>query len=256
MTFPFWTYPLLFLVGVVAGLVDAIAGGGGIITLPVLLNLGLPVPLALGTNKLQSSFGSVAATVHYARLGLIDWRFARLGVLFTAWGALGGALSVRLIDGQVLSQLIPWLLGAIVLYSIFRPQVGAADHPPRMPPGWFFVCFGTGLGFYDGFFGPGTGSFWTIALVMVQGYNFLKATAYTKVMNATSNVASLGFFIWAGNVDYVAGATMGAGQWVGARIGTGLVIKKGARFIRPLFLAMAVLTVLRLVYVTLQNPPP
>jgi len=132
VTLPLWTYPLLFIVGVIAGLVDAIAGGGGIITLPVLLNLGLPVPLALGTNKLQSSFGSLSATVHYARLGLLDWRFARWGLLFTAGGALAGAITVRWINNDFLAQLIPWLLGAIVVYSIFRPTVGTADHPPKM----------------------------------------------------------------------------------------------------------------------------
>ena len=249
-----WAYPLLFLVGIVAGWVDAIAGGGGVISLPVLLNLGLPVPLALGTNKLQASFGSVAATYHYARRGQIDFKAARLGVLMTALGAICGALAVRAIDGQILSRLIPWLLGAIVMYSIVRPSVGASDHPPRLRMGVFFTLFGLGLGFYDGFFGPGTGSFWTIALVAVQGFNFLKATACTKLMNATSNVASLGFFVLAGQVDYAAGGAMGAGQLVGARLGTGLVLKKGARFIRPIFLAMVFVTVVRLVYVSLTPP--
>lgn len=254
MSYSFWAYPLLFATGLFAGLVDSIAGGGGIISLPVLLNLGLPVPVALGTNKFQACFGSVSATFHYARQGLIDWSSCRVGILMTAAGALAGAVAVRSIDGHVLEKIMPWLLGAIVVYSIVRPQAGSADHPPRMRTGVFFTAFGLGLGFYDGFFGPGTGSFWTIALIAVQGFNFVRATACTKLMNATSNVAGLALFAAAGSVDYAAGAVMGAGQLAGAKLGTHLVLKKGARFIRPIFLTMVVLTVLRLVYVNLSRP--
>ena len=248
MTGSFWIYPLLFATGVFAGLVDSIAGGGGVISLPVLLNLGLPVPLALGTNKFQACFGSISAAFHYGREGLIGRN--RVGVLMSAVGAMAGAYAVRSIGSGVLDKIIPWLLGAIVVYSIFRPEVGTGDHPPRMGAIWFFIWFGLGLGFYDGFFGPGTGSFWMIALVMLQGFNFVKATACTKLMNATSNVASLLFFAAGGEVDYLAGAIMGAGQLAGAKLGTGMVIKRGARFIRPIFLTMVVLTVLRLIYVS------
>lgn len=247
-------YPFLFLVGLAAGLVDAIAGGGGVISLPVLLNLGYPVPLALGTNKLQASFGSVAATVHYARAGLIETSMVRLGVPPTLVGAAAGAVCVQYIDGRLLAQTVPWLLGAIVVYTLFRPTIGEHDHPAKMRMNVFFIALGGVLGFYDGFFGPGTGSFWTIALVAVQGFSFLRATACTKLMNATSNVTGLAFFLYGGNVDFAAGAAMGAGQVVGARLGTGLAFKRGARFIRPIFMAMVVLTVVRLVYVAMTQP--
>lgn len=245
---PFWIYPLLFVTGVASGLVDSIAGGGGVISLPVLLNLGLPVSLALGTNKFQACFGSVSAAFHYGREGLIGRN--RTGILMTAAGALAGAYVVRSIGGSAMEKIIPWLLGAIVVYSLFRPQLGAGDHPPQMRAGLFFTVFGLGLGFYDGFFGPGTGSFWMLALVMLQGVNFVKATACTKLMNATSNIASLVFFATGGQVDYLAGVVMGAGQLAGAKLGTGMVIKKGSHFIRPIFLTMATLTVLRLLYVS------
>lgn len=248
-----WSYPILFLAGAVSGLVDAIAGGGGIISLPVLLNLGLPVPVALGTNKLQSSFGSVTAAWHYARQGLLDARACRVGVSATLLGALAGAAAVQRLDARVLESVIPWLLAGIVVYSILRPQVGLQDHPPRLGAPVFFTLFGLGLGFYDGFFGPGAGSFWTIALIAIMGFNFLKATAYTKVMNATSNVAALALFAAAGDVHYGAGLTMGAGQLVGARLGAGLAMKRGARFVRPIFLAMVVLVMLRLAYVRLTR---
>ena len=249
-----WNYPLLFFVAVVAGLVDAIAGGGGLIALPALLTAGFPVPLALGTNKLQSVFGSGMATWHYSRHGVIDWRSCRLGIGLTFIGALAGAWAVQRIDAAVLSQFIPWLLAAILLYTIFRPQIGQEKRPPRVGATGFFIAAGLGLGFYDGFFGPGTGSFWTIALVLLLGQDFLAATGHTKVLNATSNLASVLLFIAAGRVHWLAGGIMAVGQLAGARIGAGLVVKKGARFIRPVFLTMVTLTIARLAYVALTRP--
>lgn len=246
-------YPLLFVVGLAAGLVDAVAGGGGVISLPVLLNLGLPVPLALGTNKLQASFGAVMAVFRYARHGLLDKRACRVGVAATLAGAVAGAATVRVVDARFLEAAIPWLLGAIVAYTLARPKLGDGDRAPRLGATIFFTVFGLGLGFYDGFFGPGTGSFWTIALIGLMGYNFLKATAYTKVMNATSNLASLTVFLAGGQVHFVAGLVMGAGQLVGARLGAGLAIKRGARFVRPVFIVMVLAVMARLIYVRLAR---
>ena len=249
MDFAPWVYPLLFATGLVAGLVDSIAGGGGVIALPVLLSLGLPVPLALGTSKLQGTCGSLAASWHYFRHGVVDLRACRVGIVATLVGAAVGTLAVQSMDSSLLARLIPWLLGAILLYTIFRPAIGIEGRPPRMAAGTFFTLFGLGLGFYDGFFGPGVGSFWAIALILLLGYDFTRATGATKVMNATSNVVSVILFAHAGLVLVGAGAAMGAGQIVGARFGTGLVVKKGARFIRPIFLTMVGLTLLRLIWV-------
>ena len=242
------TIAMLAAAAFAAGFVDSIAGGGGVIALPVLLSLGFPAPFALGTNKFQASFGSFTAAWHYARQGLVDLRACLPGVLATLAGALAGAGLVRATDPQVLGKLIPWLLAAIVLYMIFRPQVGDADREPRMNAGTFALLFGLGLGFYDGFFGPGTGSFWTVAYVMLLGYNFSKATGYTKVMNCTSNLAALALFALAGKVKLVAGLVMAVGQVTGAWVGAGLVVKRGARFVRPVFLTMAVLTIARLIW--------
>lgn len=254
MDFPFWLYPLLFATGVVSGLVDAVAGGGGVITLPVLLSCGLPAPLALGTNKLQASFGSVSAAAHYVRHGLVSFRECHLGILTTLIGAAVGAIAVQSIDPQLIEQLIPWLLVAILLYTVLRPSAGSQDHPPRLHTSTFFTLFGLGLGFYDGFLGPGVGSFWTIALITVMGFNFARATAMTKVMNATSNVVALVLFASAGKIVLSIGLTMGAGQLVGSRLGAGLVMKRGARFVRPIFLTMVTLTLLRLLYVRASAP--
>lgn len=244
-----WHYPLLFGVGLVAGTVDAVAGGGGLITVPALLNLGLPAPLALGTNKFQSSFGSVSASVHFVREGVVRIESCRLGIVLTLVGASLGAFTVQQIDARALGLVVPWLLAVILLYTLFRPAIGTTDHPPRMSEKPFYVLFGLGLGFYDGFFGPGTGSFWAIGFVLLLGLNFTRATALTKLMNATSNLASLALFASAGLVHLGAGLAMAAGQLIGGRIGAGLVVTRGARFIRPIFLTVVTLTLARLVWV-------
>lgn len=248
MHYALWIYPLLFLTGCFAGTVDTIAGGGGIITLPVLLSIGMPAPFAIGTSKLQASFGSVAAAWHFVRARAIDLRSCAIGICATFFGSVAGAEMVRRLDSRFLGKLIPWLLCGIVVYAILRPDVGNKDRRSRWPAPVFFVTFGLGLGFYDGFFGPGTGSFWTISLVLVLGYNFVKATACTKVMNATSNVAALAIFLAAGRVDFFIGILMGLGQLVGARIGSHLVVTRGARFVRPVFLTMVVIVMLNVIY--------
>jgi len=244
-----WVYPVLFCVGLIAGSVDAIAGGGGILTVPALLSFGFPAPLALGTNKFQSTFGSVSAVWHYSRGGLIDPRACRVGVSATLIGAFLGAWSVQHLNPLLLQAVIPWLLVGIVVYTALRPNIGQKDHPPRIGARPYFVVFGLILGFYDGFLGPGTGSFWTISMVALLGFNFLKATATTKVMNATSNVASLALFALGGMVNLKAGLAMGAGQLVGSRLGAHLAMTRGARFVRPIFLTMVVAVLARLLWV-------
>ncbi len=250
MDFAPWTYPLLFAVGLTAGWVDSIAGGGGLIALPVLLNLGLPVPLALGTSKFQSTCGTLAAAWHYVRSGLVDFRGCRNGIAATFVGAALGTLTVQRFDPHLLGRIIPWLLAAILVYTLFRPAIGEQDHPPRLGADLFYSAFGLGLGFYDGFFGPGVGSFWALALILLLGQNFARATAHTKVMNLTSNLVSLALFASAGSVHLGAGLVMGTGQVVGARLGSRLVVRRGAKFIRPIFLGVVTLTLIRLIWIS------
>ncbi|MBL9214295.1 MAG: TSUP family transporter [Opitutaceae bacterium] len=250
---PFWTYPVLFVTGLVAGLVDAVAGGGGLVTLPTVLSLGVPAPLALGTNKLGSVCGSLSSTWSYARRGAVDLRECLPGFLLSALGGLAGACTVRLIDPGVLRQVIPWLLAAIVLFFVFRPRLGETDRHHRMPPKLFYVVFGLALGYYDGFFGPGAGAFWTIAFVMLLGHNFVKAAAHTKAMNLASNAAALATFAWHGAVLVGPGLALGAGTLLGARFGSHLAMTRGARFVRPIFLLMASLVALRLIYSSLAG---
>ena len=251
---PLWAYPLLFLTGLGAGFVDSIAGGGGLITLPVLLNLGLPTPDALGTNKLQAVFGSGAAAWHYARADLVSFKDCKTGILFTALGALAGALSVLQIHPGVLRQLIPWLLVLLAIYMLVQPRLGAEDVQPRFAAGTFHFFFGLSLGFYDGFLGPGTGSFWAMAYVLGLGFNLTRATAHTKVMNFTSNLASLFIFLHGGHALFGAGLTMGLGQITGARLGAGAVITRGARLIRPVFIGITLAITAKLLYDNFSKP--
>ena len=243
---PLWWYPLLFCAAFAAGFVDSIAWGGGLITVPVLLSAGLPPALALGTNKLQASFGSGSAAWHFARAGLISWKEVRLGVVITFLSAMLGALAVQQIKPDFLRRFIPWLLIGVALYTLLQRGFGLRPRTTRMSPHGFAVLFGMVLGFYDGFFGPGTGTFWAMAGVALMGFDLTKATAYTKAMNFASNVGSLLIFLVAGQVHFGAGLLMGVGQWTGARLGSRLVIRQGARFIRPVFVTVVLAITLKL----------
>ena len=181
MSLPLWAIPVLFVTGAAAGLVDSVAGGGGLIALPVLLMFGLPAPIALGTNKLQSLFGTVSSSRHYAKSHAIDLPACWAGAVCAFIGSLIGAVIVQKMDASFLKRVIPFLMGAIFLYMLFRPHAGKTETKPRFPKRPFYIAAGLILGFYDGFFGPGVCSFWTIALVLGLGFEFLKATGTTKL---------------------------------------------------------------------------
>jgi uncharacterized membrane protein YfcA len=244
------TYLLLGIVGFAAGFVDSIAGGGGIITIPALLSVGLPPHLALGTNKLQSSFGSFSATVTYRHHGLVRVRETLYGVLCTAVGAAIGTLVMQRIPPTFLQRAIPILLVAVFVYTLLSPRLGQSHGRALLTRPVFHTLFGLGVGFYDGFFGPGTGSFWAIGYVALVGFEFTRATAWTKVMNFTSNFTALVVFALGRNVILLPGLVMGAGQALGAVVGSRIVVRRGAQFVRTFFLIAVAATILRLIYVT------
>ena len=248
MHFTPWIYALLVATGMGAGLLDSIAGGGGLIALPMLLSLGMPATFALGTNKLQSLCGTTTAATHYVRSGVVDLRACRLGAALTLAGALAGTCAVQLLHSSFLVRLLPWLLAASFMYIALRPEVGRLERPPRLGTTAFYLIAGPALGFWDGFFGPAVGSFWAMAFVSLMGYDFVKATGYTKVMNLTSNLAAVALFLIGGHIFLGAGLAMAAGQVAGARLGAGIVVKKGARFVRPIFLIVVALTIARLLF--------
>ncbi|HTH48579.1 MAG TPA: TSUP family transporter [Candidatus Limnocylindria bacterium] len=248
MHFPWWLYPLLFATGLGAGFIDAIAGGGGLITVPVLLATGLPPQIAIATNRFQSSFGTAIATWSYHRAGLLAWRTLWLGVGFTALGAVAGAFALKHADATWLKRLIPFLLLGIAALLWFKPDLGGRPHPARWPATVFAVVFGLVLGFYDGFFGPGTGTFWTLACVLLLGLDLRAATAHTKVMNLTSNVASVVVYLAAGLVRFDLGLTMAAGQLIGGRLGSRVVVKGGAKAVRPVLLTVVLTLTAKLLW--------
>ncbi|KAB2924940.1 MAG: TSUP family transporter [Bacteroidetes bacterium] len=242
------TFVILFTAALFAGFVDAIAGGGGLIALPALLAVGVPPQIALGTNKFQGTFGSITAAVYYWRKGIVDLRKARTGILFTFAGAAAGAWAVQQVSPEFLNTLIPLLLFCIAVYTIVTPALGRSDAPPKMGVTPFYALFGVLLGFYDGFFGPGVGSFWAIALMVMLGMEIQKATGYTKVMNFSSNIIAIVIFIAGGSVWFVHGFVMAAGQVVGAQFGARWAVKKGIAIIKPLYITVVLATVLKLLY--------
>lgn len=246
-----WVLGLLVLAALAAGLMDSIAGGGGIITVPALLAAGLPPAHALATNKLQSSFGSGMALGRYARAGLVPRDEVLPAVGFTAVGAVAGTLTVRFLPTAWLTWIIPAVLAAIFVYLLFRPQWGQEARPARWSRTPFYAVFGLALGFYDGFLGPGTGTFWTVALTGLLGHSLATATAQTKVANFTSNVVSLAVFVALGQVLWGLGLLMGLGQAVGAWMGTKLAMTRGAGFIRWVFLAVAAATLVKVLWTAL-----
>ncbi|RYD23604.1 MAG: hypothetical protein EOP88_03600 [Verrucomicrobiaceae bacterium] len=232
------TYFWLFLAGLGGGFIDAIAGGGGLISLPALLATGMPPQVALGTNKLQAACGTCIAVWHYAKAGLMKTPQLWVAVVLSFFASMGGAFAVSVLSKDLLRQLIPWMLAAVAVYTALNRRFGIHAGKQWVSPVLFAMAFGIVIGFYDGFFGPGTGSFWTIGLVALLGMDLRHATGYTKAANLASNLGSLGIFLAFGAVHFPAAGAMVAGQLIGARLGSGLVIRKGAAFIRPVFLGV------------------
>ena len=237
---------LLTIAAFLAGFVDAIAGGGGLITVPALLLAGVPPVTALGTNKLQGLFGSGSATLAYAARGHVDLGKQLPSAVLAFAGALAGAGLATILPGDILRQLLPFLLIAIALYFGFKKGLGDSDRAERLGPFWFMVGIVPAIGFYDGLFGPGTGSFFMLAFVALAGYGLLKATAHTKLLNFASNLGGLAGFVLAGAVLWKIGLLMGIAQFLGARLGATLAMKNGARIVRPLLVVTCVALAIRL----------
>ncbi len=247
-TLPPLTITLLACAGFAGGLIDSMAGGGGLITVPALLAAGLPPQLALGTNKLQSSCGTLLAVIRYARAGLLRTPGLRLAVIGSATGGAAGAWAVNAMSPDILNRLIPWMLAAVAVYVALNPQFGRTVRARRVRPASFALGAGPSLGFYDGFFGPGTGSFWTVGTVALLGLDLRHATGYTKAVNLASNAGALLLFLPHGNVCLPVAGVMIAGQLAGSRLGSGLVIRQGLTVIRPVFLTVVFALTLKLLH--------
>ncbi|MGF1685731.1 TSUP family transporter [Photobacterium japonica] len=242
----------LFLVASVAGFIDAIAGGGGMLTVPALLAAGIPPAQTLATNKLQSTFGSFSAALYFVRNGLVQLKTMRIAIACTFSGSLMGAGLVQVMDAGVLTNLIPVLLFAIALYFLFVPSTTTGSGEPKLSEWGFALTVGMGVGFYDGFFGPGTGSLFTVCFVLIAQLGIVEATARTKVLNFTSNLAALLLFIMAGLPIWEVGLAMAVGGFLGARMGAKVVVTRGRQFIRPMVVLVSMTMAVKLMLD--QNP--
>ncbi len=248
-----WVVIALFAAGIASGFVDSIAGGGGLISVPALLLAGLDPKPALATNKLQACFGSSMATYQYLRHGHLEIRPAVPGIVITFIAAACGTLTVRVISTDVLSRIIPIAMGVILVYTILSPRLGHVSRKPMVHRYGFYAIFGVTIGFYDGFFGPGTGSFWVMAYMLFLGYDMRRATGHTKLMNFTSNIAALLFFLPGGLIHYPLGLCMAGGQILGARLGARMASRKGTKFIRPIFLVVVAVAIGHLIWTRFSN---
>ncbi|MCK3657373.1 hypothetical protein A4G18_01215 [Pasteurellaceae bacterium Pebbles2] len=239
---------LLFGVAFVAGFIDAIAGGGGLITIPALLMTGVPPAVALGTNKLQACGGSFSASLYFIRQKAVNVKEVWSLILMTFIGAVLGTVLIQIIDTSLIKKAIPFLVFAIGLYFLFTPQIGENDRYQRLSYWGFAFTAGFGIGFYDGFFGPGTGSLFSLAFVTLLGFNLPKATAHAKVMNFTSNIASFIFFFLGGQILWTVGIVMMIGQFIGANLGAKMVLSKGKSLIRPMVVIMSFVMTVKMAY--------
>lgn len=237
---------LLAGVGFVAGFVDSIAGGGGLIALPSLLLAGLDPVSALATNKLQGSFGTASATHAFWKRGLLKPQNHMPEIIMAFVGAALGVVSVSYAPTDVLQSVMPVLLVLVALYFAFAPKISVHGSIPKLPLAAFVFGFAPVIAFYDGIFGPGTGSFFMLVLVALFGHGVVEATARTKLLNFTSNIASLLVFMFTGKIVWIIGLVMGSAQLLGAQVGARLAITNGAAIIRPLLVVMCVAMAVRL----------
>ncbi len=239
---------LLMLAAFLAGFVDSIAGGGGLISVPALLLAGASPIETLATNKLQGTFGAGTAMVSYARAGHVRLRDQYGMAAMSAIAAAGGALVAHLIPAEVLRVIMPVVLVAVAVFFAIKPGLTDHDRVQRMAPGVFTFTAVPVIAAYDGFFGPGTGSFFMLGFILLAGYGVLKATAHTKLLNFASNIGALAVFAFSGATWWAVGLAMAAAQIAGAALGARLAMRIGARLIKPLLVTTSTLMAIRLLW--------
>ncbi len=242
------TLAILVAVAFIAGFIDAIAGGGGLLTTPALLTAGLPPHLVLGTNKLSSTFGSATASLAFYRRKLFrpqQWQRALWGTLA---GALLGAAVAQYLPAEWLNKMLPVIVFGCALYLLFGGTPKAPlDSDAPIAKRWQLPQ-GLTLGFYDGVAGPGTGAFWTVSSLLLYPLDLVRASGVARSMNFVSNIAALSVFICSGQVDWLIGLSMGLAVMAGAFFGARTAIGGGAKFIRPVFIIVVLGLTVRLAW--------
>ena len=240
---------VLSFAALIAGFVDAVAGGGGVITFPTFMFLGLPVSQIVGTNKLVSTAGTSVAAYTFLRKGHVQKEVVNVAWPFTFVGALLGATIVLILPNDFLKPFVSFLVISVALYCYFRPALGIAHSYERLSKKSRLITQIAAffLGFYDGFFGPGTGIFLTFFFIGILRCDFLRATANTKVLNWISNIVPLIYFLTQGNIRFDLGIPMLVANIIGGYVGAHTAISKGSKFIKWIYIIMAVLTAGKLI---------
>lgn len=233
---------LVTAAGALAGFIDAIVGGGGLVLLPALFAVYPAAPPAtlLGTNKASAVWGTGWATVQYARRVSLRWRALVPAVVTAVLGSLAGAWVVTRVSPDGLRRLLPFILLAVLLYTLARKDLGRR-HAPRLDgraEALAASAIGAAVGFYDGFFGPGTGSFLVFLFVRALGYDFLHASASAKLLNTATNASALALFAWQGHVWWHVAAVVAVANVVGSAVGARAALRHGAGFVRVVFIVV------------------
>ncbi|WP_019672597.1 TSUP family transporter [Psychrobacter lutiphocae] len=241
---------IVMLAGVaaVAGFIDAIAGGGGLLTIPAMLLANIPPVMTLGTNKLQAASGALTASITMIKKGVVSPSNMKQAIIAAFIGSAAGTIAVQLSPPDLLAKLIPFLIAIIGIYTLFAPNLGEVEAEPRVSESTWQRVISPLIGFYDGYVGPGTGMFFALGNVALRGREIIAATGTAKVLNLSTNIASLIFFILGGKVLWSVGLAMMVGQTLGAFAGSHLVIKGGSKIIRPMIVIMCLAMLTKYVY--------
>lgn len=239
---------ILGMVALLAGFFDAIVGGGGLLTLPALFVAGLDPLSAMATNKLQASCASVSATAAFARRGMIDWRADAGPAIASCMAGAAGALSISMIPRGVLQAAIPLLLLAVAAYFALSPKVDERPRKSRISRYAFMLAVVPIIGFYDGVFGPGTGSFFMIAFMLLLAQPLLTAVCRSKLLNAACNVSALSVFMLNGAVLWPLALIMSVAAITGAQLGARCALRFGTHLIKPVVIIVCCLMALKLLW--------
>lgn len=238
------------LAGFFAALVDSMVGGGGLISVPALLATGMPTHLALGTNKLASGSGAISSVYHYYKSGSVNMKVIKRLAPFSLIGSAIGVNVVLGINPDFLKMIIIFLVAIIGVYTLANKKLGLEDHYVEPTKDKYIkgTCLSGVIGFYDGFFGPGTGSFLIFGLVNIFGFDFKNAAANAKFLNMMSNLTAVLIFLLNGQVAFQYGIPMALSMIVGAKVGTNFAVKGGAKFIKPVFVLVSFTLVAKMAF--------
>ena len=245
---------ILCMAGFLASFVDSIAGGGGLISVPAFMLAGLPPHMVLGTNKFSATAGSFTSSLKFIRSGKANLKLLKYLIPFTFLGSMLGVKAVQHIDQKFLTPLVLILIMFIGIYTLFSKSLGLEDKFKGLTKinVLYGVILALSLGFYDGFFGPGTGSFLVFGLINIFGFSFVASSANARVLNFTSNVTALILFALSGQINYMLGIPVAMSMIIGARMGTTVALNKGSKLIKPIFVTMSLAVALKMLVTLFQ----